>query len=374
MDPAPLWEKTPLLYSSKISETLGVHAYLKLENLHPSHSFKYRGLSLFAQRAISTHGPNVHLIVASGGNAGLAVACAARDLHLKCSVYLPVGAAQSTLDILRRQGADVLVVGRFYAEALQAAQSHVDREPNAVMAPAYDHETLWEGHGSMVTELTTQLPTKPDAIFCSVGGGGLLGGLIHGCSKASWDDVPLIALETIGSNCFYHSLSLNAPRFNNVSKTLPPSVALVPPTSDTHGVSLAHLHQFTSKASGSLGASQPSSRVVQMALERAGRVVTASVPDELSMQAQTAFADDHKLVELACSTTLTPAYKPAFFDQLVPPKSSGEKRTVVFIICGGFKVSLSEATEYASLVAEDKAQGGTWSVLMDDGSTFEVEK
>ncbi|KAG6861719.1 hypothetical protein C0995_012723 [Termitomyces sp. Mi166 len=148
----PLWTETPLLYSSKISETLGVSAYLKLENLHPSHSFKYRGLSLFAQRATETHGPAVHLIVASGGNAGLAVACAANALNVKCSVYLPIGAAQNTLDTLRRQGAEVVVTGRFYAEALQAAQTQVDREPHAV------------------------------------GGGGLLGGLIYGCKEIGWDD------------------------------------------------------------------------------------------------------------------------------------------------------------------------------------------
>ncbi|KAG6844490.1 hypothetical protein H0H87_006564 [Tephrocybe sp. NHM501043] len=317
MDASPLWEQTPLLYSPKISETLGVDAYLKLENLHPSHSFKYRGLSLFAQRAIQTHGPNTHLIVASGGNAGLATACAAHALNLKCTVYLPTGAAQSTIESNRR-----------------LLQSRLERR--------YASHHLTKTSGS-----------NPPP-------------------------VPLIALETIGSDCFYHSLSLNAPRFNSTSTTptLPPNVT--PTTSTTENgetVSLAHFHQFSSKASGSLGASQPSARVVQVSLTRPGKIVSASVPDELSMQALTLFADDHKLlVELACSTTLTPAYKPAFFDKLVPLKSPEAKRTVVFIVCGGFKVSLSEAFEYASLVAADKALGGTWSVLMDDGSRFEVEK
>jgi L-serine/L-threonine ammonia-lyase len=56
------------------------------------------------------------------------------------------------------------------------------------MVPAYDSEILWEGHSSMVKELFTQLPSKPDAIFCSVGGGGLLGGIIVGCKYVGWDD------------------------------------------------------------------------------------------------------------------------------------------------------------------------------------------
>lgn len=57
-----------------------------------------------------------------------------------------------------------------------------------VMVPAYDHETLWEGHGSMVNEMYNQLGSKPDAIFCSVGGAGLLGGLIVGSKDVGWDD------------------------------------------------------------------------------------------------------------------------------------------------------------------------------------------
>lgn len=372
MEALSLWQKTSLIYSSKISETLGVSAYLKLENLHPSHSFKYRGISLFVQRAKEAHGPSAHLVVASGGNAGLAAACAANALHVRCSVYLPEGAAQSTLDILRRQNAEVIVVGRHYAEALQAARAAVERQIDAVMVPAYDHETLWEGHGSMIKEISTQLASKPDAIFCSVGGGGLLGGIIDGCKKVGWDDVPIVALETIGSNCFFHSMSCNGERFNHIDKSLPQDVDII--FAEEEGVNLARFNKFTSKASGSLGAPQPASKVVKMALEREGIVKCVSVPDELSMQALVSFADDHKLlVELACSTTLTPAYKPALFNKLLPTTTSG-RRTVVFIVCGGFKISLDDALEYRKLVNGEVAHGGVWKVLLDDGDIFEVEK
>ncbi|KAF5387083.1 hypothetical protein D9615_001802 [Tricholomella constricta] len=359
-----LWQETPLIYSSKISDALAASAYLKLE---------YRGISLFVQRAKEAHGPSVHLVVASGGNAGLATACAANALQAKCSVYLPEGATQSTLDILRRQKAEVIVVGRHYAEALRAATAAVEREIDAVMVPAYDHGTLWEGHGSMIKEISTQLPYKPDAIFCSVGGGGLLGGIIEGCTQVGWDDVPIVALETIGSDCFFHSMSCNSGRFNSVKKSLPPDVDVV--YDEENSLTLAHFNKFTSKASGSLGASQPAAKVVKMALEREGGVKCVSVPDELSMQALVSFADDHKLlVELACSTTLTPAYKPEFFNKLVPMKSSGEKRTAVFIVCGGFKVSLADALEYGKLADEDVTKGGAWTVLLDDGGVLQVDK
>ncbi|KAG6878102.1 hypothetical protein C0992_008590 [Termitomyces sp. T32_za158] len=392
----------PLIYSPALSQSLGAAVHLKLENLQPAHSFKSRGLFLFASRAREQHGPAVHLIIASGGNAALALASAAQTLAVTCTVYLPEGAAQSTIDILRRSNADVVVAGRFYAEALHAAQLRTATDPHAVLAPAYDHETLWEGHASIVTEIAAQLPAKPDAIFCSVGGGGLLGGLIHGCHQVSWDDgahspshpthsqqpppVPIVALETIGSDCFFHSISLNT----HTSHPLPPNV--VPVHVPEHTLTLAHFTSFSSKASGSLGASQPSARVVKSALSRPGKVICASVPDELSMHALAMFAgtpfhsiytwhsnscstDDHKLlVELACATTLTPAYSPALFDRLVPPKPNGATRTVVFIVCGGFKISLDDAAEYKRLAEQDRARGGVWNVLMDDGSTFAVDK
>lgn len=60
----------------------------------------------------------------------------------------------------------------------------------SVMIPAYDDPVLWEGHASLVHEIQQQLPngTKPDAIFCSVGGAGLAGGIIEGCRAVEWDD------------------------------------------------------------------------------------------------------------------------------------------------------------------------------------------
>lgn len=77
------------------------------------------------------HGPSVHLIIASGGNAGLAAACAAHTLDANCSVVLPEGVAESTLDFLRREKAHVIVAGRHYAEALQLAQKLVRDDHNA---------------------------------------------------------------------------------------------------------------------------------------------------------------------------------------------------------------------------------------------------
>ena len=98
--------------------------------------------------------------------------------------------------------------------------------------------------------------------------------------------VPIIAVETIGSNCFYDSVSLNSGQSNSIAKALPQGVDLV----EKNGVLLAKFNGFSSKASGSLGASQPAAEVVKMALARKGGVRCVSVPDELSMQAAGSFA------------------------------------------------------------------------------------
>lgn len=83
-------------------------------------------------------------------------------------------------------------------------------------------------------------------------------------------------------------------------------------------------------------------------------------------------ADEHKiLVELACAVTLVSAYSPTLFDKLVPPKPSGAKRTVVYIVCGGFKVSLAELAEYKSIVEADKAP--EWDVLCN-GERWSISK
>ncbi|KAJ8515516.1 hypothetical protein ONZ45_g7063 [Pleurotus djamor] len=276
---AVLWKETPLIHSSGISKRLGCDAYLKLENLHPSHSFKYRGISFFAQHAKSVHGPTVHLIIASGGNAGLAAACAADALSVRCTVFIPHGASPSTIKLLKDNGADVVVGGVSYLHALEAAKEAVRTEAKAVMVPAYDNHIVWEGHASMIKEVHERMTDKPDAIFCSVGGAGLLGGIILGCQSVGWDDVPIIAMETIGSDCFYHTIQLQ----RNPAHVLPPNVVEI--EDQEHGLKLAFFNKFSSRASGSLGASSPAPGVVKMAMERPGGIKCVGIPDELAMKA-----------------------------------------------------------------------------------------
>lgn len=73
----------------------------------------------------------MHVVIASGGNAGLAAACAANALQVRCTVYLPEGAVQRTIDLLKKQNANVVVEGKFYLQALEKAREVVQNETNA---------------------------------------------------------------------------------------------------------------------------------------------------------------------------------------------------------------------------------------------------
>ncbi|KIY65719.1 tryptophan synthase beta subunit-like PLP-dependent enzyme [Cylindrobasidium torrendii FP15055 ss-10] len=375
---APLWLETPLIRSSYLSRSLGCGVYLKLDNLQPSHSFKHRGISLYIQRALAQHGSpsKLHAIIASGGNAGLAAATASAALGVRCTVFLPHGAAQRTIDLMRGQGAEVVVHGAAYIEAVRKAEEAVKLDPqHAVMVPAYDDATLWEGHGSLVEEIARQAPRKPDAIMCSVGGAGLLGGIIVGCEKAGWSDVPLVALETKGSNCFHYSMLLNQPGAKSeFAQSLPSNVSTVAVESkDLPNMRLAHFNSFSSFASGSLGASQPSARVVEMALAHPGGVTSVTVDDALAMHAAVGFARDHKmLVEPSCAVTLAAAYQPKLFNSIVSPSPQNreaEERIVVLIVCGGFKVSAADIEEYDALLAKDKQPR---AAVIGDGKVIEI--
>ncbi|KAF8514045.1 tryptophan synthase beta subunit-like PLP-dependent enzyme [Gautieria morchelliformis] len=365
----PLWIHTPLVLSPRLSELLECDVYLKLENLQPSLSFKFRGMSLVAQQA-KKKSPDAHLIIASGGNAGFAAACAARAVGIRCTVFLPAGLDSHFIDSLKREGAEIVAGGKDYSEVLVKAQEALAQNDRSILVSAYDDVSLWRGHASMIQEMSSDLDVKPDAIFCSVGGGGLLAGIMVGCEMVGWDDVPIVALETNGADCFYHSVHAN--REPRLSKLISPPVPTGARRSydETNGVHVLRLPAITSVAS-SLGASSPSPGAVKMAIERKGNVHCVLVPDALSMQTALTFAEDHKfLVELACSTTLAPAYKRSIFEQLLPPRNGGRRRTVVFVVCGGSKTSLKEMSIYRNIVDQES---GPWKVWVE-GKEVDVEK
>jgi threonine dehydratase len=178
----PLW-KLP-------GAELGVacaQVWLKLEHLQVGGSFKARGMY---NRLLANPIPDSGVIVASGGNAGIATAAAARALGVKCEVFVPTVSSPAKQAKLRELGAEVVVTGAAYAEALLACLAR-QRETGALLTHAYDQPEVVAGAGTLARELEEQAGDAPDSVLVSVGGGGLIAGI------AAWfeDRSRVIALE-----------------------------------------------------------------------------------------------------------------------------------------------------------------------------------
>lgn len=154
----------------------GAGPWLKCEHLQHCGVFKTRGafnrqLAGLERGEIGAAG----IVVASGGNAGLAQAYAARELGVRATVFVPETAPEVKVERVRRYGADVRRVGAEFAEAQHAATAFADAE-GAAFAHAYDQPEVAAGAGTLAEELLEDEP-RIDTIVVAVGGGGLYAGV-----------------------------------------------------------------------------------------------------------------------------------------------------------------------------------------------------
>lgn len=186
--------ETPLLNSRALSLHSERAIWLKLEALQPPGSFKIRGIGLaceeYARRGAS------RFISSSGGNAGIAVAYAGRQLGIPVIVVVPETTSARAKALIAQEGAEVIVHGAAWQEANALAQSMLT--PQDAFLHPFDDPLLWQGHAGMIDEVA-RAGLKPDAVVLSVGGGGLLAGVAEGLQRNGWDDVALVAVETQGA-------------------------------------------------------------------------------------------------------------------------------------------------------------------------------
>jgi threonine dehydratase len=145
---------------------------LKLEQLQHSGSFKVRGA--FANLLLRPL-PSAGVVAASGGNHGAAVAYAAQALGVAARVFVPEVSSPAKIERIRGYGADLVVGGAAYAEALAASEAWA-ASSGALPVPAFDQIETILGAGSLGAELRHQAPAV-STVLASVGGGGLLAGI-----------------------------------------------------------------------------------------------------------------------------------------------------------------------------------------------------
>jgi threonine dehydratase len=151
--------------------------WLKLEHLQRSGSFKARGMfNRILQCLHAGQVPDAGVLVASGGNAGIAVADAAAALDLRCEVFVPANVPAAKRARLQALGAHVVAVGASYADALAACQLR-QQASGALWMHAYDQPDVVAGAGTLALEIEADAGL-PDRVLVSVGGGGLIGGMV----------------------------------------------------------------------------------------------------------------------------------------------------------------------------------------------------
>lgn len=159
---------------------LGLPAFpltLKLELFQHAGSFKTRGA--FAN--LLTHAiPAAGVVAASGGNHGAAVAYAAMRLGVPAHIFVPTVSSPVKIARIRAYGAELVVGGDRYADALAASQAFAARS-GALPVHAFDQEETLLGQGTIGLELARQAPDL-DTLLVSVGGGGLVGGIAAWCA------------------------------------------------------------------------------------------------------------------------------------------------------------------------------------------------
>jgi threonine dehydratase len=182
---------TPVYGSETLSRRAGRKVWLKAENLQRTGSFKVRGaVSKLATMSDAERACGV--IAASAGNHGQAVAWAARELGVKATIVMPQDAPMAKVDATRTYGAEAVLVGAGFDEALVEAKRRVE-QIGATFVHAFEDEAVIAGQGTIGLELCEQLPDV-ETFVIPVGGGGLAAG-ISIALRARRPDVRIVGVQ-----------------------------------------------------------------------------------------------------------------------------------------------------------------------------------
>jgi threonine dehydratase len=199
----PHVRRTPIIEASGADFRLdSISLIFKLEFLQHAGSFKTRGA--FAN-LLTREVPKAGVVAASGGNHGVAVAYAAGWLGVPAKIFVPRVASTEKVERIRHCGADLVVVGERYADALAASEAWTVQS-GAMPIHAYDQIETLLGQGTVGLELQQQYP-QLDTLLVAVGGGGLIGGI------AAWyaGKIKLIGVEPEAAPTLANALNAGRP-------------------------------------------------------------------------------------------------------------------------------------------------------------------
>ena len=171
---SPYIHCTPLLHSLAFYDKTGCNVHFKLENEQKTGSFKIRGAfnKLILNKDLNK---NKRFITASTGNHGMGCAAAANALNIKgLTVFIPTNASPAKEKSLKLYGVCIEKYGEDCVETEMKARKTAEDRGDTFISPYADLQIIC-GQGSVGKEILTKLPAL-DAVFVTVGGGGLISG------------------------------------------------------------------------------------------------------------------------------------------------------------------------------------------------------
>lgn len=185
--------RTPLVSSHSLGERIGAQAYLKLENLQRTGSFKVRG-AVHAMSRLSAEARRAGVVTMSAGNAAQAIAYAGRAQSVHVTVVMPASAPKTKIEATRGYGAEI----RFASEMTQLLPMVEELQAQGLhFLHPFDDDDVIAGHASLGLEIVEDVPDV-DLIVVGVGGGGLISGVAVG-AKGLRPGVRIVGVEPEGA-------------------------------------------------------------------------------------------------------------------------------------------------------------------------------
>lgn len=206
LDDEEVVHQTPIERSRSLSDLSNSTVRLKMEHLQRTGSFKTRG-AYNKLRGVAEAGEADRAVAASAGNHAQGVALAAQKAGLEATIVMPKDAPQAKVDATRGYGAEVVLHGSTFQEAVSHARSITGEE--AVFVHAYDDPEIVAGQGTLGLEINEQVPDI-DTVIVPIGGGGLIGGIAVALSGVA-PDVRVVGVQAADAATVPQSLDKGGP-------------------------------------------------------------------------------------------------------------------------------------------------------------------
>ncbi len=198
-------KKTPLEFQPNLSARINNRVLLKREDMQPVFSFKLRG-AYNKMANLPADALKRGVICASAGNHAQGVALAAQKLKCRAVIVMPTTTPQIKINAVKARGAEVVLFGDSYSDALVRALE-LEKSEKLTFVHPYDDPDVIAGQGTIAMEILQNHPEPIEAIFCCVGGGGLLAG-IAAYVKAVRPEIKVIGVEAKDAEAMTESLKL----------------------------------------------------------------------------------------------------------------------------------------------------------------------